>query len=235
MEHALRSWHAAGGRETHETVIAEMPFESLLRADKKDPEMLARIESIYHHWQELVCAADALDQEAKVPDRLRVAARKRADEFRALHEDDFALLTDLQDEDVADEYDWQHRMQGVRLVFRWILAEGFHPLKIMKRLYAVGRAAGIEPFTQLTMEEQGMMFSETKASVSWRMKMLSGLINMRHMAGKRLPGQKSPHSSASYSVAQEGNKNRANGKRAPRQASFLRTLHVQKTKSPTHP
>ena len=76
------------------------------------------------------------------------------------------------------------------------------------------------------------MFSETKACVSWRMKVLSGLISLRGMIGKRLPGQKSPHSSASYSKAQMGNGNRANGKQAQRQASFLRILHVPKSPMP---
>lgn len=230
MQHALRSWHHGGGTERREPGIAEMPFEEMLRSEPRDRVALAKIEELYAHWQELVCKADELDQDPKATDFQRTAARRAAEQFRRSHEDDFAWLADLESADVVDEYDWLQRMVGVKLVFRWILAEGFHPLKLMKRLYAVGRALGIEPFSQLTMKEQGQMFSETKAAVSWRMKLLSGLIRLRSMAGKRLPGQKSPHSAASYSTAQQGNKNRAG--HAERQATFTRQLAVPKTPNP---
>lgn len=232
MDKALRSWKSGGGVQRKEPGIAEVPFDQILRTEARDRDALNKIEELYAHWQELECKADALDQDTKATDAMRAAARKAAEAFRRSHEDDFAWLADLADgsASLVDDYDWQQRMMGVKLAFRWILAEGFHPLKMMKRLYAVGRAMGIDPFTQLTMEEQGLMFSETKAAVSWRMKLLSGIISRRAMAGKRLPGQKSPHSAGSYSVAQKGNDNRATGARKrQRQSSFLRSLHVPKT------
>lgn len=147
---------------------------------------------------------------------------------------DEVLMTTRDDLDgEAGEYEWRQRIFGARLVFRWILAEGFHPLKIMKRLFAVGRAMRIAPFSELTMTEQGKMFSEERASVSWRMKVLSGLIKLRGMRGHRLPGQKTQHASDVAREAAKGNQHRNGigkngepvGVRA-KQQSFLRKLHV---------
>lgn len=225
MHRALRSWHKGGGVERCEPALAEMPFEDLLRGDERDSALLARIQLQHTTWQELQCTANALAGDPTASRGDRKKAQAAADEFFARHERDFAFLATLEAADEVNDYDWQQRTIGARLVFRWILAEGFHPLKIMKRLYAVGRAMHVDPFTQLTMEEQGGMFGETKAAVSFRMKVLSGLIKLRGMMGNRLPGQKTPAASASYSGAQMGNHNRANGTKA-RQGSFLRTLHV---------
>lgn len=143
------------------------------------------------------------------------------------------------DEGEVGEWEWRQRILGVRAMFRWILAEGFHPLKIMKRLYAIGRALDLEPFNRLTMREQGLMFSETKAAVSWRMKQLSGLIKGLGMNGHRLAGQKTSRASDAARAAALGNHNRANGKArrkpAARQKSFLRSLHVKRKPKASQP
>lgn len=112
------------------------------------------------------------------------------------------------------EYEMAQRRAAIRGAFRYLTAEGPNPLKIMKRLYALGRGLHIEPFQSMTMEESGMMFSETKAAHSWRMKYLSGLIHRSGQKGVRLPGQKSPGASASYAECQKGNQNRKGTKRS---------------------
>lgn len=109
------------------------------------------------------------------------------------------------------EYEFAQRRCGIKGLFRYLLAEGYHPLKIMKRLFAVGRGMRIEPFAEMTYEEAAMMFGETKAAHSWRMKVLSGMIKMNGMQGTKLPGQKSEAASKRYAKAQMGNTNRADG------------------------
>ena len=106
------------------------------------------------------------------------------------------------------DYEMMQRVVGVKGLYRYLLAEGNHPLAIMKRLYAAGAAMNIEAFASLTMEERALMFGETKAAVSFRMKKLSGMIERAGMKGSRLPGQKSKDSTANYSAAQIGNQNR---------------------------
>jgi len=116
-------------------------------------------------------------------------------------------------EDPAGRYEYHQRLVGVKALFRYILAEGNHPLKIMKRLYAAGAGFREEAFSRLTMEERALMFGETKAAVSWRMKALSGLIDLAGMRGTKLPGQKSAAATANYSACQAGNSNRKKKRR----------------------
>jgi hypothetical protein len=115
------------------------------------------------------------------------------------------------EEGEAGEYERAQRRAAIRAIFRYLTAEGPHPLKIMKRLYAIGRGLNIPPFCELTMEEAGLMFGETKAAHSFRVGLLSGVIERSGMHGSRLPGQKSRSASLSYSRAQEGNRNRKKG------------------------
>jgi hypothetical protein len=106
------------------------------------------------------------------------------------------------------EYEMAQRRAAIKGLFRYLLAEGNHPLKLMKRLYAVGVGLCIDEFSGMTNEERGMMFGESKAAVSWRIKFLSGLIRRSGMRGVKLPGQKSPESAAVYAQVQKGNSNR---------------------------
>jgi hypothetical protein len=106
------------------------------------------------------------------------------------------------------DFEMAQRRAAVAGLFRYLLAEGPHPLKLMKRLFAVGRGLGQPFFRDLTMGEAALMFSETKAAHSWRLKVLSGMIKLRGMHGYRLSGQKTPGASAHYAAAQRGNQNR---------------------------
>lgn len=118
-------------------------------------------------------------------------------------------------ESEAGEYEMLQRHVGIKGLFRYILAEGHHPQKIMKRLYAAGSGFLIEPFCTMTQEERGLMLGETKAAVSHRMKSISGMIEREGMKGSRLPGQKSKASTANYSASQVGNTNRKKKRRKP--------------------
>lgn len=116
-------------------------------------------------------------------------------------------------DDISDEEVRYIRSAAIRALYRYLLGEGPHPLKVMKRLYAVGAGLLIEPFVSMTQEERAMMFSEKKASVSWRMKKLSGLIKRSGQRGSRLPGQKPESSTPNYSAAQMGHSNRRRKRR----------------------
>ena len=109
----------------------------------------------------------------------------------------------------ADEERMAQRRAAVKALFGFLTAEGPQPVKIMKRLFAVGRGLRLPFFSELTMGEAGMMLGETKAAHSWRVKVLSGMIKLRGMKGYRLSGQKSPETTGHYAAAQAGNRNRA--------------------------
>lgn len=110
------------------------------------------------------------------------------------------------------EYEMRQRVLGVRGFLRFIKRRGATPEKIMRELFAAGRAVHDPYFSGLSMTETALMFSETKAAQSWRCKVLSGEIKLGGMNGTRLPGQKSPESSASYRASAMGNSNRASKK-----------------------
>ena len=111
--------------------------------------------------------------------------------------------------EAADEERMAQRRAAVRALFGYLTAEGPQPLKIMKRLFAVGRGLRLPFFSALTMGEAALMFSETKAAHSWRVKVLSGMIKLQGMKGYRLSGQKTPEAREHYAAAQAGNRNRA--------------------------
>lgn len=116
-------------------------------------------------------------------------------------------------EDVDRELRIKLMMEGVKRFFLYIEAEGGHPLKLLKRLYAAGAGLRRDVFARLTMEERALMFGETKAAVSWRMKFLSGVIERSGQLGSRLAGQKTKAASESYAKAQQGNTNRRRKRR----------------------
>lgn len=122
--------------------------------------------------------------------------------------DEILLAESDGEEGEPGEYERAQRRAAIRALFRYLTAEGPNPLKIMKRLYAIGRGLNVPPFCELTMEESGLMFGETKASHSFRVGLLSGVIEKCGMRGSHLPGQKSRSASQSYSKAQAGNQNR---------------------------
>lgn len=119
-----------------------------------------------------------------------------------------ALESDGLDGDPGD-YEWRQRAIGARSIFTYILSEGPHPTKLLKRLFAAGRGLDIKPFSEFTMEEAAMLCGEVKATHSARCKLLSRLLADAGMRGVRLPGQKTPESSESYAKAAAGNTHRA--------------------------
>jgi len=140
------------------------------------------------------------------------------------------LAEDDGEDDPPGEYELIQRMAAVRAFFRFLKAHGESPAAMLKQLAAAGRACSVEPFSKMTMEEIGHLFSETKAAHSWRCKVLSREIELSGMRGIQLPGQKKAAASEVYSKVRQGNTNRRGGKkrRRLRQGSFLKKLHVQK-------
>lgn len=131
------------------------------------------------------------------------------------------------------EYETGQRKVGARAFVRFISGDGLHPAALLKQFLVACRAMGIAPYAHMTMEEIGLLFSETKAAHSWRCKILSGEMELSGIKAARMPGQKTKAASESYKKCRKGNTNRRDGKKAKvRQESFLRKLHVPKTNQP---
>lgn len=127
------------------------------------------------------------------------------------------------------DYEMLQRLIGVRGFLRYIKREGTTLPRVLKNLFSAGRAVQDAFFSSLTMGEAGLMFSETKAAHSFRCKLISGELKLAGAKGIRLPGQKSPETTPTYSRAQQGNHNRLGGTKA-KQGSFLKKLKTDKVK-----
>ncbi len=143
---------------------------------------------------------------------------------------DMLMAEDDGQDEPPGEYELIQRRAAVKAFFRFLKMHGESPAAMLKQLAAAGRACSVEPFSKMTMEEIGRLFSETKAAHSWRCKVLSHEIELSGQRGIQLPGQKKASASEVYSRIRQGNTNRAGGKkrRRQRQGSFLKKLHVPK-------
>jgi len=112
------------------------------------------------------------------------------------------------------EYEMAQRRAAAKGIYRYFLAEGPNPFKILKRVYALGRGLMIEEFANATMTETAILLGETKGSQSWRFRNLSELMEKLGMKGTTLPGQKSKSSKPNYAAAQAGNRNRVKAARS---------------------
>jgi hypothetical protein len=121
------------------------------------------------------------------------------------------ILRADEDEQVeAGDYEMRQRALGARAILLWIVSEGLHPKKLVRRLLVVGRACATEPFNLLTMEEAAMLGDEQKATHSARCKVLSRMMQRLGMKGFKIAGQKPESATAKYSASAKGNRNRAN-------------------------
>lgn len=108
------------------------------------------------------------------------------------------------------------RVEAMRDLMRYFFAEGPHPAAVLKRVFAVAKAIFPDLVLNMSCEEVGMLFGETKAAVSYRIKLL---VNRPIAAlfghSVQLPWQKSSSACAKYRSQAMGNTNRRNTKKKP--------------------
>lgn len=146
-------------------------------------------------------------QEDAIEAALRAAARRGWSDVIPGYEDILAAEEDVELD--AGDYEMRQRALGARAILQWIVAEGLHPMKLVRRLLVVGRFCGVEPFSLLTMEQAGALGMEGKASHSHRCKLLSEVLRSAGMRGTKAAGMKSDEACKAYAEAQLGNRNRA--------------------------
>lgn len=98
-------------------------------------------------------------------------------------------------------------------MLRFFYADGMHPGCVLRRVFAVAKAIKPELVGDMSLEELALMFGETKAAQSWRIKKIfSDYQRQAGVKGFKASFQKSEAAVAAYSRAQRGNKNRTAGK-----------------------
>jgi hypothetical protein len=204
---ALAAMYAFHTRTGAEAVESNTPFLELLRGERRDPAVVARLAGLLAEYRALCAAAERSG--AKVD----VAAVSR---FFDAHGDDLMLAQAAAEKDEADfvgGLDLAQRMEGVKIFFRYLTAKGWHPAAMLRQVIAVGRALHVSPWSEMSMEEIGDLMSETKAAHSHRCKLLSGEIKRSGQSGARLPGQKTAAAGKTYKKIRKGNTSRKGGKK----------------------
>lgn len=81
----------------------------------------------------------------------------------------------------------------------------------------------------MSLEQLGVLFSETRAAQSWRIgEVIGGLLRRARMGGCKAPWQKSEMANEVYAEVQRGNHNRASGARAQAKKRQFPTLKPTK-------
>lgn len=105
------------------------------------------------------------------------------------------------------------RLEAFRRLLALFFADGPHPGDVMRRVYAFTKALHPELILNMSCEEIGGMFGETKAAVSYRIKQLVNRPISAHSGrSAQLPWQKSSSACAKYAARAKGNQNRRNHK-----------------------
>ncbi len=102
----------------------------------------------------------------------------------------------------------------LKRMMQFFYADGQHPGAVLRRVFAVAKAIDPELLGHMNLEELGLMFGETKAAQSWRVKKIfSDYQKERGVKGFKANFQKSETACGAMSRAQRGNKNRSGKKR----------------------
>ena len=115
-----------------------------------------------------------------------------------------ALLAKEECEEVQTE-----RSEVIAEMLAFFCADGVHPGWVMRRVFAVLKAIKPQLLGDMSLEEMGNLFGETKAAQSWRIKkMFSDYQRGKGAKSFKAAFQKSEAARSAYSVAQQGNTNR---------------------------
>lgn len=119
-------------------------------------------------------------------------------------------LDDLLEAEEAAACGELERSAVLNRLLDYLAADGPHPGCVLRRYYAVVKALQREDLLcGMTLKELGMMFGETKAAQSWRIKKIfSGYLKGAGAKGFKARFQKSEAAVAAYARTQLGNTNR---------------------------
>jgi len=115
-------------------------------------------------------------------------------------------LEEMRESAAAVELDCYRRLMG------FFFADGPHPAKVVRRVYACAKAFNPELCAHMTCQELATLLGETRAAVSWRIKaVVNHFCEARGVKALRASFQRSDESCAKYAAAARGNKSRRIG------------------------
>lgn len=110
--------------------------------------------------------------------------------------------------------DYARRMDALKELVSFAYYEGPRPGVVVRRVFSMAkwRQADSAVLLDMTLQQLGQMFGETRAAWSWRVKqVINRFLEFKHVHGRQASFQKSVTACETYAEAARGNQNRRGG------------------------
>lgn len=125
----------------------------------------------------------------------------------------------------AEEFEsWKKfRVIVVAQMMNFLWADGPHPMKALKRLFAITRRISPQHLCSMTLDQVAILLNETKQATQTREeRVVEDLLKGLGFKSTKAPRGKSAEARANYSHQRKGSQSRLGGKKAVRKYSALR-------------
>lgn len=145
------------------------------------------------------------------------------------------MFDDLDEQEEGMRIEGEEAMRIALEAHFWLLdflfADGPHPGKVMRRLYAWVKKYRPEAVWDMGYRDMGKLFDESGAAIEWRVSvLLDDYAKAKGLRGVKMPWQRSEEANRNYSAVQAGNANRVGGKRAGKYKAAHTTAAKSKPK-----
>lgn len=130
----------------------------------------------------------------------------------------------------AEEFEqWKkYRVIVLAQFLDYLWADGPHPIKALKRLFAATRRIFPDRLCNMTLEQVAILLNETRQATQTREeRVVEDLLKGLGFKTTKAPRGKSAEARANYSKQRKGTKSRLGGKKAKRKLSALRNQSNQ--------
>jgi len=168
-------------------------------------------------------------------DKVSLEAWTEAGRKDELERPSWVTMGDVLDSPAPDEdefEDWKkYRALVIDEFLKFVWADGPHPMKALKRLFAITRRICPEHLSRMTLDQVAILLNETKQATQTREeRVVEDLLKGLGFKSTKAPRGKSDEARANYSKLRKGSKSRLGGKKAMRKYSALRSTNHQSTR-----
>lgn len=172
---------------------------------------------------------DTREEWENAVDQLSLQAWREAGREGELERPSWVTMADVLDEPAegeAEEFeDWKKfRVIVVAELMNFLWADGPHPIKALKRLFAITRRISPHHLCSMTLDQVAILLNETKQATQTREeRVVEDLLKGLGFKATKAPRGKSAEARETYSKLRKGSKSRLGGKKAMRKYSALRS------------
>lgn len=171
---------------------------------------------------------ESRDEWEKAVNEVSLEAWREAGREEQLMKPAWVTLGEVLDEPEAHEAEdfenWKkYRVLVVAQMMNFLWADGPHPIKALKRLFAITRRISPQHLCAMTLDQVAILLNETKQATQTREeRVVEDLLKGLGFKSTKAPRGKSAEARANYSKLRKGSQSRLGGKKAFRKLSALR-------------